>query len=33
VESGTVRDRRFDWVNGTGTPPMPELFEKLAASL
>jgi len=32
-EGGSLRDRRFGWVNGGNVPAMPALFGKLAASL
>lgn len=32
-EGGDLRDRRFSWVDGGGSPAMPPLFSRLAASL
>ena len=32
-EGGPARDRRFGWVPGGAVPPVPALFERLAASL
>jgi FAD/FMN-containing dehydrogenase len=33
VGEGTLRDRRFGWVNGGAAPPVPPLFARVAASL
>lgn len=33
VGEGPVRDRRFGWTDGAGRPPVPPLFERLAATL
>ncbi|QFP76377.1 FAD-binding oxidoreductase [Deinococcus sp. AJ005] len=30
---GSVKDRRFRWVDGGAVPPVPELFARVAASL
>ncbi|WP_019588039.1 DUF5639 domain-containing protein [Deinococcus apachensis] len=32
-EGGTLRDRRFGWVNGGSAPPVPPLFARVAAAL
>lgn len=33
VGEGPLRDSRFSWADGGAQPPMPEVFQKIAASL